>query len=170
MSEIEFKSLNLDTNNETKTVNITKDVSIEVKKYLPIEDKIDFIQIALQEAETEAGYDMVLVDVYFHLYLVYFYTNLQFTDEEKANPLKLFDILESNGIISAVAQAIPNAEFDDMHDYLLDQINNNIHYKTSTVYLLNILMEKFKDATKYLNEADYENILNNIKTNFTENN
>lgn len=168
MSEIEFKSLNLKVNDAVKTIKV-KDIEIEVKNYLPIEDKMDLIQIALQQAETDIGYDMILVDVYFYLYLVYFYTNIKFTDEEKEKPLELFDILNSNDIIPAVAGAIPTSEFEDMQEYIHTQLKANSQFKHSLLYLLNILLDKIKDATKYLNDVDYEKIAEIIKANFVEN-
>ena len=168
MKEVDFKSLNLKVNDSVKTINING-IDIEIRNYLPIEDKMDLIQIALQQAENTIGYDTILIDVYFHLYLVYFYTNIKFTEEEKAEPLKLFDILDSNNIISIVASSIPSAEFEDMKDYLYSQLENNSKFKTSLIYILDILMNKIKDATKYLNDADYEKIFTSIKTNIIEN-
>ena len=169
MSDIEFKSLNLKRNDSIRVIKIN-DNEIEVKQYLPIEDKMDLIQIALQQAENTIGYDTILIDVYFHLYL-------DFDLEghtldllwEKAEPLKLFDILDSNNIISIVASSIPSAEFEDMKDYLYSQLENNSKFKTSLIYVLDILMNKIKDATKYLNDADYEKIFTSIKTNIIEN-
>lgn len=168
MSNIEFKSLNLKRNDSIRVIKINDD-EIEVKQYLPIEDKIDLVQIALQQAETDFGYNTMLVDVYFYLYIVYFYSNIQFTDEEKAQPLELFDILSSNDVISAVAAAIPSEEFEDIKEYIDTQFEMNTKFKSSSLYLLNILIDKIKEATKYLNENDYEKILNGIKANFIEN-
>ena len=64
MSDIEFKSLNLKRNDSIRVIKIN-DNEIEIKQYLPIEDKIDLVQIALQQAETDFGYNAMLVDVYF---------------------------------------------------------------------------------------------------------
>lgn len=168
MSDIEFKSLNLKRDDSIRVIKFD-DKEIEVKQYLPIEDKIDLVQIALQQAETDFGYNAMLVDVYFYLYIVYFYSNIQFTDEEKANPLELFDILSSNGIISAVAATIPTDEFEDIKGYIDNQFEINSKFKSSSLYLFNIVIDKIKDATKYLNENDYEKILNGIKANLIEN-
>ena len=168
MSNIEFKSLNLKRNDSIRVIKIN-DNEIEVKQYLPIEDKIDLVQIALQQAETDFGYNAMLVDVYFYLYIVYFYSNIHFTDEEKAQPLELFDILSSNGVISAVAAAIPSEEFEDIKEYIDTQFEMNTQFKSSLLYLFNIVIDKIKDATKYLNENDYEKILNGIKANLIEN-
>jgi len=40
--------------------------------------------------------------MYFNLYIVYFYTNLNFTDKQKEDPAKLYDQMESNGLITEV--------------------------------------------------------------------
>lgn len=168
MSGVNFNSLDLKVNDSVKIIKLG-DKEIEVKQYLPIEDKMDLVQIALQQAETNFGYNIMLVDVYFYLYIIYFYSNIQFTDEEKENPLKLFDVLESNGIIAAVAAAIPTNEFEDIKEYIDTQFESDSKFKTSLNYLFNIVAEKIKEATKYLNEADYQKILEEIKANFIEN-
>lgn len=168
MSGVSFNSLDLKVNDSVKIIKFG-DKEIEVKQYLPIEDKMDLVQIALQQAETDFGYNIMLVDMYFYLYIIYFYSNIQFTDEEKENPLKLFDVLESNGIIAAVAAAIPTDEFEDIKEYIDTQFELDSKFKTSLAYLFNIVAEKFKDATKYLNEEDYKKIFDGIKANVIEN-
>ena len=73
-----FASLKLTLNKEVNEV-VFQEKTIEVKKYLPIEDKIDLVQIALQMSEEDGIYNEALLDMYFNLYLVFLYTNIQFT-------------------------------------------------------------------------------------------
>jgi len=46
------------------------------------------------------------------------YTNLEFTDEEKANPEILYDELESNHIITDVISALDYNEYENLRDCL----------------------------------------------------
>ena len=72
---------------------------IDVIQYLPVEDKYDLIMVILQKAEENGIYNPIKLDMYFHLYLVYMYTNLSFTDKQRENEPKIYDTLKSNGFI-----------------------------------------------------------------------
>ena len=60
--------LKIDTSVDTLDFN---NKTIEVLKYLPIEDKYDLIMITLQKAEEDGIYNDIKLDMYFHLNLVY---------------------------------------------------------------------------------------------------
>ena len=80
MAKVTFASLKLKVNNDIKTFN-WEDKEIEVGQYLPISDKSDLIAITLQKSKINEFYNPILVDMYFHLHIVYMYTNLTFTDK-----------------------------------------------------------------------------------------
>ena len=87
-----YKDLKLKTKEEYNSVQLQEGVEIKVLKYLPIQDKIDLVQIALQKAEENGVYNEMKLDMYFNLYLIYMYTDLEFTEEEKADEFALYDI------------------------------------------------------------------------------
>jgi hypothetical protein len=161
MDNITFSSLNLTIDKTVTSITLPGGKAITIKKYLPIEDKISLVQIALQQAADSNIYNTLRLDAYVYLYIVYFYTNLEFTDEEKANPMQLFDILNSNGIIGAVTSHIPEAEFTELMNFVEKQLDLNIKVRTSFAYTFNNLIEKIEDAVKYLNEEDFKTIINN---------
>ena len=80
MAKITYASLKLKTDNSVDTFDFNGN-TIEVLKYLPIKDKYDLITMTLERAEEEGVYNPVMMEAYFHLYLVYMYTNLTFTDK-----------------------------------------------------------------------------------------
>lgn len=161
MDNITFSSLNLTINKTVTSITFPEGQVVTIKKYLPIEDKISLVQIALQQAEDSNIYNTLRLDAYIYLYIVYFYTNLEFTDEEKANPMQLFDILNSNGIIGAVTSHIPEAEFTELMNFVEKQLDLNIKVRTSFAHTFNNLIEKIEDTVKYLNEEDFKTIINN---------
>jgi hypothetical protein len=114
---MKYSDLKLKTNINTIITKIN-DIEIEVLEYLPMSDKIDLIQIALQKAEENGIYNEMKLDMYFNLYIVYMYSNLEFTDEEKADEFKLYDELQSNNIIIGIIGAIDENEYDCLLDYL----------------------------------------------------
>ncbi len=93
-------------------VNIVKyldsdnnEYQIKVKKYIPVEDKLDLIQIALQKAQEQDGYyNELKLDIFFCLNIIYLYTDIQFKPEDKENEYQLYDILQTNGIMDLVMQ------------------------------------------------------------------
>ena len=65
-----YKNLGIRLNKDTYTIDVQGN-KINIKKYLPISDKKDLIEITLQHAEEANGtYNEVLIDVYFNLYLI----------------------------------------------------------------------------------------------------
>ena len=76
MAKISFASMKLKTDISTKEVEFA-DIKFNILNYLPMRDKIDLIQIALQKSENDGVYNELLLDVYFHLNLIYLYNHLQ---------------------------------------------------------------------------------------------
>ena len=163
-----FNDLDLSIKEQTRTVNIN-DKEIQVKEYLPIEDKQSLIQITLQQSEVNGLIDYILLDAYFGLYTVMYYTDLEFTDEEKSEPLKLYDILESNGIIDEVFNYIPIVERDQLQNCLDSTIEKIIPYKNSLAYSFNNLINNFGGLLSNLNEYDVKNIMEQIQNNLINN-
>ena len=91
MAKITFASLKLKTRDDVEKINLY-DKEIEVKQYLPAEDKYDLIMITLQESKEEGVYNHFKMDMFFHLNIIFMYTNLQFTDKQKEDLIKLYDV------------------------------------------------------------------------------
>ena len=146
MAKVTFASLKLKTNSETKEVKIG-DATIEIKQYLPISDKKDLVQITLQKAEENGVYNEVLLDMYFALNIIYLYTNLTFTDKQREDEAKLYDMLESNNIIDMVLAALPEGEYDQLKNYIYEERYNIMEYKnTAGAVLQSIIQDLPKNA------------------------
>ena len=140
-NKVSFASLKLKTNDEVKTIKILDNIEIEVKQYIPIEDKNDLVQIALQKAEENGIYNDFLLELYFHLNIVYMYSNITFTDKQKENEAKLYDMLESNEIINKIITAIPEVEYDRLYKTLCQMKNDNLKYNTTAASVLKSLIQ-----------------------------
>ena len=123
----------------TSTVKV--DDNITVLQYLPIEEKNDIIQLALQNAEENGQYNLVELDMYFALYVVYSYSNIEFTVEEKSNAPELYDVLHSNGIINKIINAIPKCEYDYLRSTLEDTLKSKREYRNTIAATLNSFIE-----------------------------
>lgn len=110
MAKISLNKLNLEKNTEVKTIEIGG-CSIEVLQYFPVSDKINLLDIIIQESLIGYTCDPVLQDALFHTYLVMSYSNISLTPTQKDNILETYDILEKNGVISDIIGAIPTNEY-----------------------------------------------------------
>ena len=164
---MQYKDLNLKTNQETKKVS---GLDIQVLQYLPIQDKIDLIDIALQKAERDGVYNEMRLEMYFNLYIVYLYTDIVFDEEDRADEFTLYNELESNNVISKVIATIPEEEYDNLFDTLQIVKKNNTKYKNSVASVLNSFIkdlpknaESAMNIMQNFNPNDYQEIQNFAK-------
>ena len=130
MAKVSYANMKLKMNESVKEVQLGE-TKIEVKQYLPVEEKYSFLNIVLQNSLENDIYHPVKVDMYFHLYLVYLYTNINFTDKQKEDESKLFDVLLTNGIIEGVITSMPEAEYNMLVNLLNQMIEKNEKYRTT---------------------------------------
>ena len=163
---MEFQELNLNINDNIKPIKINDKV-IQVKQYLPISSKINLVQLTLQQAMEDGIYNAGLLDAYFNTFIVMYYTDLEFTDEQKQDILSLFDMFEGNGVIDAVCNVIPQVELEDLTSYLNEQKSYNMTYKTSASYLIGQFidalpsqMEKVGDIINNFDPNKYAEVVN----------
>lgn len=130
MAKVSFTSLKLKTKDEIKTIKIGEK-EIEVKQYLPAADKNSILECAMQQADQSTVMNTFALDALFHLYIVFKYTNLSFTDNQREDLFKLYDILESNGVIDIVISAIPEVEYNTLRDNLLIMEKSYAKYRNS---------------------------------------
>lgn len=140
MSKVSYANLKLKVNSEIKTFNFNGEI-VEVLQYLPISDKYDLIMITLQKSKEGNIYNQLKLDMYFHLYLVYLYTNLSFTDKQKENEEKIYDTLQSNGFIDKIIENIPQEEYDELFNLIEKQSKMEMKYTTTAASVLNKIID-----------------------------
>lgn len=74
------------------------------------------------------------------------YTNITFTEKQKENPVKIYDLLSSNGILDSVIHCIPEKEYE----YILFGVEKTI----SSVYKYRNSLYGILDAVS----TDYSNL------------
>lgn len=164
---MKYSDLDLKINTKTN-ITMINGKEVEVLEYLPIEDKIDLIQIALQKSLENGIYNEIKLDMYFNLYLVYMYSNLEFTDEEKEDEFKLYNELQSNNMIAHVIAGMDEGEYDSLLDYLKIMKNSHESYRNSMAALLQTFIQDMPknaaaaaqivdnfDKEKYKNVIDF---------------
>ena len=79
-NKISYAKMNLKVDTTVNHFDF-KGNEIEVLQYLPAADKYDFIMLTLQKSEEDGIYNENKLDMYFHLHLIYMYTNISFTEK-----------------------------------------------------------------------------------------
>ena len=166
MAKVSFGSLKLKKTEEVNKISIA-DKEIEVKTYLPIEDKYDLIQATLQQSVEGIGFNEILIEMNFYLNVVFLYSNISFTETQKEDRYKLYDILESNGIINEIVNAIPVQEFKNLMDSFDLEKKRVVRENRSSAGILNNIISKLpnkaqetSDILKNINFEDMKDVVN----------
>lgn len=117
MAKIAFTKLGLTKNQETKIVEWNEQ-SIEVKQYLPINDRLELISRVIMAAADDNNFmNPVKLEVFLTLEMMYCYTNINFTDKQKEDPTKLYDLFEGSGLAEEVRRTIGGIAYSQLlHD------------------------------------------------------
>ena len=136
MAKVSFTKLGLKKKEEIKNITINDQV-IEVKQYLPISDKINIITNVIENSADDNNFaNPVKVEVFANLEIMYAYTNISFTDKQKEDPTKLYDLLEENGIIAEVIAAIPENEYALLLGWIDETIEAFYTYRNSVMGIM----------------------------------
>ena len=146
MAKVTYASLKLKADTSVNKFDF-QGHEIEVLNYLPVEDKYDLVMIALQKSEEDGIYNPIKLDMYFHLYLVYLYSNLSFTDKQKENESKLYDTLKGNGFIDLFLENMNETEYADLYTYITDYQEDMLHFRnTAGAVLQSVIQDLPKNA------------------------
>ena len=139
MAKIGFTKLGLKQNNEIKTISFNEQ-NIEIKQYLPVEEKLELITNVLQLSHDSNNFsNPVKVSVYTSLEIIEKYTNISFTEKQKENPTKLYDLMIGNGLITEVINNIPEAEYNEVLRGIQDTIESVYKYQNSILGVLDAI-------------------------------
>lgn len=166
MAKIAFSKLGLtkDKLDEFQTVEFNDQI-VEVKQYLPIAEKAELISRVLNNSvDDDAGYyNNLKLDMWLALEIVYAYSNISFTEKQKSDPMKLYDLLSSNKLLNLIIGLVPESEF-----YYLTKVTHELAtaiytYRNSALGILDSIGRDYSnlnlDATEIQKKlADPENL------------
>ena len=145
MAKIGFTKLGLKPNNEIIIIEFNEQ-AIEVKQYLPIEEKLELITNVLELSHDSNNFsNPVKVSVYTTLEIIEKYTNVNFTEKQKENPTKLYDLLVGNGFAAAVIKAIPEPEYNEILTGIKQTIKSVYKYKNSILGILEAISQDYSN-------------------------
>lgn len=145
MAKIGFTKLGLKSNNEIQYIEFNEQI-IEVKQYLPVEEKLELITNVLELSHDQNNFsNPVKVSVYTTLEIIEKYTNVNFTEKQKENPTKLYDLLVGNGFSAAVIKAIPELEYEEILTGIKRTIKSVYKYKNSILGILEAISQDYSN-------------------------
>lgn len=172
MAKVSFNKLGLKVNSQVETVDFNGE-TIEVKQYLPIQQKLKMIGDILNAAhEVENNYsNPVKVEVLTTLEIIFNYTNINFTDKQKEDSPKLYDLLYSSGLVNQITQKIPASEIAFVASGVKETSNAIYGYKNSVLGILNAVSQEYKDLdldieslTQKISEPDNLSFVKDVLT------
>lgn len=156
MATVKYTNLDLKLNKSTKKITYNGQ-EIEVLQYLPIEEKESLINITLQESKEGNIYNSVKKDIFFHMNLVFAYTNITFTDKQRQDIGGLYDKLTCSGLLEEILNNIPESEYQTLYSYFEELEEDKIKYDNT---ILGVVKQWISDIPK--NTKEMEEIVKNF--------
>lgn len=157
MAKIGFTKLSLKRKNEVKTITINNN-QIEIKQYLPVNEKLDLIARVINGAHDQNNFpNPIKIEVIGTLEMIMAYTNISFTEKQKEDIPKLYDLLEENGVIKDIISQIP----EDEYNFIIDGINKTVDavyaYNNSILGILESVSQDYSNL-----DFDIQKLQNDI--------
>lgn len=165
MAKLAFTKLGLYKNQEVKTIEYNGQ-DIEIKQYLPINDKFNLITEVINNSMDSNNFiNPLRIKVFFDLAVIDYYTNISFTDKQKEDPAKLYDLFVGVDLLNTIIRDIP--EYSELYDYVQNTIAEIYKYRSSIMGILEAVSNDYSDmsldATALKNELSDPNNLALLK-------
>ena len=143
MAKVSLIKLGLKVNQDIKNIEFNEQI-IEVKQYLPINEKLELISSVINSAADENNFSTpVKENVFLTLEILYHYTNINFTDKQKEDPVKLYDLVVSSGLVNKVTDLIPEEELDEVINGVAQSVKAIYTYRNSVLGILESISQDY---------------------------
>lgn len=145
MAKISFSKLGL-----TKNTKVGKfewnGQEVEVKAYLPIQEKLELISSVINQCQDENNFiNDAKMAMYLDLETAYHYTNINFTEKLKSDPAKLYDLLAGSGFLQDMYAVLPQTEARSLAIWLDKNANHIYDYRNSVYAILDALKTDYNN-------------------------
>ena len=152
MAKIAFTKLGLKKNDNIKTAQICGQ-DIEVKQYLPIQEKLELIGRIIDNSMNNNNFENpVQLELYTNFEILMAYTNINFTDKQKEEIGKTYDLLFANKIFDEIFAWIPKSEQDLITQGVKDTVKAMYSYKNSALGIIEAITQDYSDLNLEANE------------------
>lgn len=161
MAKLSFTKLGLSKKTDVHQVAWGEQV-IDVKTYLPINDKAtiaaNILNYTLNNGENRFP-NPLQVEVGKVLDVIAFYTNITFTEKQKEDPAKLYDLIVSSGLWDVIREAITEDEWADL-EYLIEaSVDSYYKYHNSVFGIIESINKDYDNMN--LNLDKMQEVLGN---------
>lgn len=171
MAKLAFSKLGLKVQDATDPVIIGEN-TIEVKRYLPLKDKIELVQTIVNETVDDKGYyNPIQLEAFKVIEVTAAYANISFTEKQREDVYKLYDQLVSTGFWSILWNSISQSERDYIDTKIAKIIDNIYQYRNSAVGVLENLNVDYdrlaadaKDVESSLSNKDNLTLVRDVLT------
>ncbi len=144
MAKVALNKLNLKPNIENKEI-LWNEQSIEIKQYLPIEDKLDLISTIINKSlDDNSYYNSARIEIFIKLETIMAYSNISFTEKQKENIFKLYDLF-SGDLGDEIINTIPESERNFIISITYQIIEGIYKYKNSIMGIMDVLASDYSD-------------------------
>lgn len=157
MAKISFTKLGLTKNTEVASFDWNGQ-TVEVKQYLPIQEKMDLIAAVLNNCQDENNFiNEAKMALFMDLEIAYRYTNINFTEKQKEDPAKLYDLLAGSGLFDDIFTVLPQREYKSIVMWLSKTAEHIYDYRNSVYGILDAMNTDYSNL-----ELDAQNIVEKI--------
>ena len=152
MAKVNFNKLNLPKTFPVEILNWNDQV-IEVKTFLPAEEKMDLISNIINNAVDENNYyNPCRIDVFKKILILEVYTNISITDKQKESIGKLYDMIYNSGLFDKVCELINQKDLEWINQAVEETVKSIYSYKNSVLGILETMKTDYSnlelDASK----------------------
>ena len=164
MAKVPFSKLKCKINEEIKTVDFAGE-TIEIKQYLPIQEKLGLIgRVIMAAHEQDENYsNPVKIDVFTDLEIIFAYTNISFTEKQKEDLPKLYDAICTSGLLNIITIEIPESELNIIKNGVGKTSKAVYDHQNSAVGVIENLKSVVREYNIQADEVDTK--LENLKNN-----
>lgn len=145
MAKIAFTKLALTKNTDVASFDWNGQ-TIEVKQYLPIQEKLELIASVLNQCQDENNFiNEAKIALFMDLEMVYRYTNISFTEKQKEDPAKLYDLLAGSKFFDDVFTVIPQSEYRSIATWLGKTAEHIYAYRNSIYGILDAMSNDYSN-------------------------
>lgn len=163
MAKVPFSKLGLSKDIPVTIIHVNGQ-DIEVKSTIPIEDKLALISDVINlSIDSNNYYNPEKIRLFTELSIVEYYTNVSFTEKQKENIFKVYDLLNFNGVIRQVMGVIPAEELNTLKDSINSTVASIYAYHNSVLGILDAAAQDYSNLEMDIDSlkksmADNENL------------
>lgn len=144
MAKLSFNKLKLKMPEEVVNINFNEQI-IEVKRYLPINQKLEMIgKVLTLAADENRFWNIGKLNLFFTLEVIQYYTNITFTEKQLDDPCKLYDLVKNTGLYSEIDIVISD-DVDYAYNILKETVEAIYSYNNSVMGILDIISQDYSN-------------------------